>query len=500
MFISKIAKVFIIFGFVVFLHGCSDNSNNSQDPIVNAVADPDRLAVDLARDENRKPVEILKFFGVKPGMNVIDVFSGGGYYTQILDNIVGSDGAVIAHNNQGYKDFAKSELEDRYGAGRLENTVQYWAEANELSFEPESADLVVIILGVHDVYYKPQDQSWPTIEEDKFYNAIIGAIKEGGVLGIIDHRAEAGAPETTGHMIHRIDPAIIIRELSKRGMVLEAESDILANPDDTLQTPMWDPEIKGRTDRFVLRFRKPEAADEAANEAAASDMDTTAENTPLNTSWRTDADKARDELRKPQEVLSFFDVGEGMSVLDLRSGSGYYSRVLSGVVGVEGTVVAHNAPRASAERRATLTESYSKLDNVNYIISPLTELPLEDNSVDRVLLFLMYHHLHYSADSGEVLPQASAAVLAEVRRVLKPNGVFGLIEHKAPDGTNRGDSAALHRVTGEIAIADMESNGFTLVKSSDLFSHFTDPMDCNWQSCVERGHTNRIVHYYQAND
>lgn len=486
---DKFSKVLMVFGISFIVHACSDNPPAPQDPIEQAISNPDRPDSDILRDADRKPAEVLEFFGIKPGMRVVDVFSGGGYYTQILDGVVGSSGKVIAHNNQGYKDFAKDEIEQRYGLGKLSNTEQYWAEANELGFEADSADMILIVLGVHDVYYKPEDQSWPTIDKDKFYNSIINTLKTGGILGIVDHRAKAGAPETTGHMIHRIDPTIIIRELTSRGMVLDAESNILANPNDPLTVPMWAPEVKGHTDRFILRFRKPEIA--------PSDMMESNNETVLNAPWRSDADKARDELRQPKEVLSFFDVEQAMSVLDLRSGSGYYSRVLSGVVGSAGTVIAHNAPRTSAERRATLSEEYSKLDNVNYIISPLTELPLEDNSVDRVLLFLMYHHLHFTQDSGEVLPQASVAVLAEVRRVLKPNGIFGLIEHKAIDGTSRAQSAAWHRVTSEMTKADMESNGFTLVKSSDMFSHFDDPMNCHFRECTERGKTNRIVHYYK---
>ena len=82
--------------------------------------------------------------------------------------------------------------------------------------------------------------------------------------------------------------------------------------------------------------------------------------------------------------------------------------------------------------------------------------------------------------------------------MLKPDGVFAVIEHKAIDGVSRAESAALHRVSSEIAIADMEANGFVFVKQSELLSGFNDPMNCHWRDCTERGQSNRIVHYYKV--
>lgn len=493
MSLNNFPKFLIVLGMSFFLYACSDNN----EPIVEAVASSDRLESDKARDVDRKPVDVLTFFGVKPGMQVIDVFSGGGYYTQILDHIVGPTGNVIAHNNQGYKNFAKDELAKRYGEGKLLNTVQYWAEANELSFEPESADLVVIMLGIHDVYYKPKDQSWPTIDEDRFYNSIINSLKVGGVLGVVDHMAEAGADKSTGHTIHRIDPAIIIRELTARGLVLDASSDMLLNPADPLTTSMWGAEIKGHTSRFVLRFVKPASTAATTIEPVEMSEDVVMEESVLNSALRGEDEKARDLNRKPLEVLSFFDVDEGMTVLDMHSSTGYYTKILSAVVGDEGMVIAHTSPRTSAERQAEMGEIYATLDNVNYLVSPVAELPLKDNSVDRALLFLMYHHMHYNADSGDQVPAATAATLAEIKRVLRPDGVFALIEHKALNGINRVETSALHRVSSDIAEADLLINGFTLIKQSDLLANFDDAMDCHFRECAERGKTNRIVHYYQ---
>lgn len=214
-------------------------------------------------------------------------------------------------------------------------------------------------------------------------------------------------------------------------------------------------------------------------------------------SWRNADEVARDQNRKPGKILEFYNIDEGMTVLDLSSGGGYYSKILSAVVGDNGKVFAHNAPYTRAERNAQLMPVYEALGNVEYIISPASDLPIEDNSVDRVLLFLMYHHMHYNEESGEQFPATSAATLAEIKRVLKPDGVLGVIEHLGMEGATRAETNAWHRVTNATAIADMESNGFELIKQSDILSRFEDPMNCFWSSCVERGKSNRLVHAYK---
>ena len=257
MSLGKLFSFIFVLSFPLIFSACSPEETSVAGPIDAAVASEKRFAEDIAKDDYRKPAQILDFFGVKQGMNVIDIFSGGGYYTEMLSHVVGDQGSVIAHNNEGYKNFANEEIIKRYAGARLQNTQQYWAEANEMQYEANSADLVMLVLGFHDIFYMPEDQSWPTIDIDAFLNSIIVAMKDGAVLAIVDHRAIAGAPSTTGHALHRIDPAIVIEELTKRGLVLEAESDILANSEDDLITPMWDPSIKSHTDRFVMRFRKP---------------------------------------------------------------------------------------------------------------------------------------------------------------------------------------------------------------------------------------------------
>jgi len=223
-----------------------------------ALAQPGRPVADRDRDENRKPADVLSFIGIRPGMTVLDMYSGGGYYTELLAHVVGPDGRVIAHSNEAYKTFAGEEAASRYADGRLTNVDMLMAENNELDLPPASLDAVLLILAYHDIYYVAPESGWPRIDGPRFLAELLDSLKPGGILGVVDHYAEAGSPAETGNTLHRIDPAIVIAELEDAGFKLEAQSDILRNPDDDHSLYMADPSIRGRTDRFVLRFRKPD--------------------------------------------------------------------------------------------------------------------------------------------------------------------------------------------------------------------------------------------------
>ena len=118
-----------------------------------AVANDARPEADRARDAGRKPAEVLKFLGITPGMTVLDMFSGGGYYTEILSYTVGDSGRVIAQSNEAYLQFVGDEFEERYLGGRLSNAQVLMAENNELKLEAESLDAILLVLSFHDLFY-----------------------------------------------------------------------------------------------------------------------------------------------------------------------------------------------------------------------------------------------------------------------------------------------------------------------------------------------------------
>jgi predicted methyltransferase len=251
----------IIFS-VLFLAGC----NQAQPPATEsgqsiaelAVASADRTEADRARDPNRKPAEVLAFFGIQPGMTVLDMFSGGGYYTEILSNIVGDEGKVYAHSNTAYAQFVGEEATNRFANNRLGNVEILMAENNALELPPESFDAIMMILAYHDIYYVDPNNGWPKIDGPEMVAEFYEGLKPGGILAVVDHTAAAGSPRDFGNTLHRIDPEIVISELETAGFVLEDKSDVLRNMDDDLSLSMSAPAVRGKTDRFVFRFRKPE--------------------------------------------------------------------------------------------------------------------------------------------------------------------------------------------------------------------------------------------------
>jgi len=223
-----------------------------------AVANTDRPEKDLARDERSAPADVLEFFEIRPGMRVLDLFSGSGYYTELLSYVVGPGGSVVAHNNSAYAGYLGDEIEKRYADDRLPNVETLMAENNELKLAADEFDAILMILAYHDVYYANPKDGWPRIDGARMLAELHKALKPGGILGIVDHYAEAGAPRETGGSVHRIDPGIVIADVTGAGFRLEEKSDELRNMNDDYSKTVFDPELRGKTDRFILRFRKPE--------------------------------------------------------------------------------------------------------------------------------------------------------------------------------------------------------------------------------------------------
>lgn len=223
-----------------------------------AVASEARPESDRERDAGRKPAEVLEFMGIEPGMTVLDMFTGGGYYAEIIAGVVGEQGKVIAQSNQAYLGFVGDAFEERFGSGRLTNVEVLMAENNELSLEAGSLDAVMLVLSFHDLYHADAENGWPRIDGPAFLAELKKGLKPGGVVAVIDHYAAAGSPSDTGTTVHRIDPAIVLADMEAAGFICEATSDILRNPDDDYSKIVFAEGIRGKTDRFVMRFRNPE--------------------------------------------------------------------------------------------------------------------------------------------------------------------------------------------------------------------------------------------------
>ncbi len=216
-----------------------------------------RSEKDRERDALRKPGEVMQFFGIEPGMTVLDLFSGGGYYSELLSYVVGPEGSVTAHTNAAYMGFTGDEATTRYAAGRLPNVEVLVAENNALTLPEGKFDAVMMILAYHDIYYANPEDGWPKIDGPALLAELYAGMKPGAILGIVDHVAESGSPPETGGTLHRIDPAIVRADIEAAGFIFEDEPQMLRNPEDDHLKSVFDPAISGHTDQVVMRFRKP---------------------------------------------------------------------------------------------------------------------------------------------------------------------------------------------------------------------------------------------------
>jgi len=229
----------------------------SADVISRAINNPRRPPADRERDEQRQSDDVLEFFGIQPGMTVLDFYSGGGYYTELLSHVVGNAGRVVAHNNTPYQRFARDELEERYADDRLTNVERIIGENNELVLPANTFDAVLMTLAYHDVYFVNEEMGWTEIDGPRMLAEIYSSMRPGAVFGVVDHVADKGAPASTGGTLHRLDPDLIIRDITAAGFLFDGESDVLRNFEDDHTQAVFDDSIRGRTDRVVLRFRKP---------------------------------------------------------------------------------------------------------------------------------------------------------------------------------------------------------------------------------------------------
>ncbi len=223
--------------------------------VAKAVAAEDRLDSDHTRDRTSKPAVVLDFFGLMPGMVVIDLFGGGGYYTELAAMVVGEAGKVYFHNNKAYIPLVEKELGTRFADDRLEEVIRLVTETDDLGLPEESADMVLMIMCYHDLYFV--DKSWPEIDRKLFWKQVFAALKPNGTLAVVDHVAKTGTGSTAVQTLHRVDKEFAKTDIEAAGFVFEAASDVLRNPDDDHTLSVFDPEIRRKTDRFVYRFKKP---------------------------------------------------------------------------------------------------------------------------------------------------------------------------------------------------------------------------------------------------
>ncbi|MCU6455219.1 methyltransferase [Sphingomonas sp. A2-49] len=218
--------------------------------ITRALADPDRA--DQAGDDTRRAAAaVLAFSGVKPGDTVVDYLPGSGYWTRIFTGIVGAKGKVYALWPAAGAKYAEKSLPALQARGLANVTAQ--VQPTNLPTAPAPVDLFWTVQNYHDIPNKGAGE--PALRA--FDAAVFKLLKKGGTYVVIDHADAPGTGLTGTETRHRIDPAAVRSQVEAAGFRFAGASKVLANPADDHGKNVFDPAIRGRTDQFVLKFRKP---------------------------------------------------------------------------------------------------------------------------------------------------------------------------------------------------------------------------------------------------
>jgi len=214
---------------------------------------PRRPEADKKRDDGRKPAETMAFFGVAPGMKVSELMSSRGYFTAVLAEAVGETGKVYGQNNKWLRERFKDNqrpLADLVDKAGYKNIVEQNTELEDLQLPAGQLDGIFVVMFYHDLY-------WLGVDREAMNKSVMAALKPGGVYGIIDHHAAPGMGAMDVNKNHRIERHVVIEDITKAGFVLAEETDLLENAKDPMTSNVFQQELRGQTNQFVLKFKKP---------------------------------------------------------------------------------------------------------------------------------------------------------------------------------------------------------------------------------------------------
>ena len=237
----------------LFISFCSFAFAGEKPAIDAAISDSSRPAEHIERDGGRQPAEVLKLAKIKPGQSVAEIASGGGYYTALLSRLLGVDGTVYAVDPQlifeafpnareGFQKYIESDPRD--------NVIYSIQRLDEFKV-PESLDHIFMVLYYHDTYWTGENREQMN---QRFYDAL----KPGGYYFVLDHSAKTGSGQEVTQTLHRMDEALLAPEVLGAGFKLVGQFDLLRNSEDPLDVSVFDAVWRGKTDRFIYLFQKPE--------------------------------------------------------------------------------------------------------------------------------------------------------------------------------------------------------------------------------------------------
>jgi predicted methyltransferase len=219
-----------------------------------AINDPER-ADDKKDDARRQVAAVMAFTQVKPGDAVLELVPGTGYWTRVFSAIVGPSGHVYTvWPNEMDKFSAKSyaNWQSLVATPHYKNVTLLKEPAAFLSV-PQKVDVAFTSQNYHDYH----DPFMGPVDMNAFNKRVFDALKPGGVYVIIDHVAPQGSGAADTDTLHRIDPLLVKKEVEAAGFKFDGESNALRNPNDPHTAKVFDPSIRGKTDQFIYRFRKP---------------------------------------------------------------------------------------------------------------------------------------------------------------------------------------------------------------------------------------------------
>jgi predicted methyltransferase len=220
-----------------------------------AVAHEGRPAGDVQRDQIDHPAEVLRLSGIHPPMVVADFLAADGYYSELLSYLVGPGGRVYLLNNEAYDKWSENQWQGRIE--RLPNVTHRTITVEHLGLPARSLDAILLIKVYHDLYWHPDEGPWPKdIDPDAVLTEIARVVKPGGILLLVDHSAKPGTGSTDAGRLHRIDEQYARRDFEKHGFELVRTSEVLRRRDDPRDLITYKGEMVGKTDRFVMVFRR----------------------------------------------------------------------------------------------------------------------------------------------------------------------------------------------------------------------------------------------------
>ena len=226
------------------------DSAATRDKIEQALSSSIRDAAEAARDANRKPGEVLEFFGLEDGMKVLEISPATGYWSKFVGPTLCENGGELVFS-VGVSDDFKNDVMSLDGlecTSTINNDITL-RNLPEFSFDDSQFDMVLTFWNLHN----------PSVEGRKNLNeAVFSALNSGGIYGVVDHTRRHLEPTSReAQNGRRLDPVLIIKEMIDVGFEFVDFSPMHYHPEDNLSQEVGTPGVRGNTDRFTMSFRKP---------------------------------------------------------------------------------------------------------------------------------------------------------------------------------------------------------------------------------------------------